>query len=397
MPSLAIPRRSPTVARHRRAALIAGALAGAAPTRARADADAAPTPTDVAIAGYVEAYYQAHLQAPSNHVTAQRAFDGRNRTFVLANAVLDVTATRGRVGARIALQTGTTGAGAYQGEPNLPAVGGAAGNDGDVWRHLQLATMTIAAPRQVAIEAGLFPSPIGLEVIPVKDGWTWSRSNLFVALPAYHAGINVSRRLGAGVTARLHAWNGWNAALDADATPTVGASIAHASATTSAQLLYVAGVERAPGAAEGRPVRHVLDAYVQRALSPSVSLAGHADAGLEAGALGTSRWAGGAACGRVALSRTLAVAARVDAVREWRGHATAGDASSIVLPTRWVASATTALSYAPLAGMSLRTELRHDQAADPIFFGGDVAQAQGRDVPTRRQQTTVTVGATAWF
>ena len=69
--------------------------------------------------------------------------------------------------------------------------------------------MTIAAPREISVEVGLLPSPIGLEVIPTKDNWNWSRSNLFFALPAYHAGVDVGRPLGRGWTARLQVCNGW--------------------------------------------------------------------------------------------------------------------------------------------------------------------------------------------
>lgn len=351
-------------------------------------AQAAPDdePVEVTVGGYVEAYVQANLQRPADRVTRLRAFDDRSGALALANAVVDVQAQRGRVRARIALQAGTTGASYYQAEPSLPAAGGAPASDAALWRHLQAATMTIAAPRDITVEAGLFPSPIGLEVIPTKDNWTWSRSDLFFALPFYHAGLNVSRPLTRHLTARLHAWNGWNAALDGNDTPTGGASLAYADATTSAQLLYVAGVERPEGAPEGQPVRHLVDAYVQHAVSDVASVALHVDGGGEAGDLGTSRWLAGAAYGRLALSDTLAVAARVDLVREWTGGA-----SPILLPTRWLGSATTTLAYQPLDGLALRLEYRHDQAADPVLVGDAAGQ------PTRRQQDTFTVGGVAWF
>jgi hypothetical protein len=379
-----------------RRALAACALAVAIPTRARADAEpppAEPPATEVQVGGYVEAYYQAHLQRPRNRVASQRAFDGRTDSFALANAVVDVQARRGRIAARIALQAGSTGAAYYQGEPTLPGAGGAPTNDGGVWRHLQLATMTIAAPRDVAVELGLFPSPIGLEVIPSKDDWNWSRSTLFFALPAYHAGVNVSRPLGGGVTARLHGWNGWNAALDGNATPTLGGSLALADERTSAQLLYVAGVERAPGAAEGTPVRHVLDAYVQRALSDRASVAVHVDAGLEPGDRGTSTWLAGAAYGKIALTRRLSAAVRLDAFRERPGTSDAGRASPIFFPSRWTGAGTVTLGYAPAEGCLLRLEVRHDQATGEVYFDGDVVG----DAPTSTRQDTLTLGAVAWF
>lgn len=371
--------------------------AAAEPTAAEPTA-AAPAPI-ITVGGYVEAYYQLHLQAPSNRITNLRGFDDRSRTFTLGNVALDVQATRGPVSARVMLQVGATPATYYLAEPALPGTGSVAASDGALWRHLQTATATWRAPRDVTVDVGLFTSPIGPEVIPVKDDWNQSRSNLFFGLPFYHTGVQVSRPLGGGWTGKLHVYDGWNSVTDNDGAPSIGASASYASPRTSAQLLYLGGVERAAGAPAGTPWRHLVDVIVQRALTDQVSVMVHADAGVERTDLGTSGWYAAAAYGKVALTPRVYVAGRGDAFHETvaaRGGVSAG---AIFWPTAWVASATATLAYQPADGLSLRLELRHDHAASDAFFGGDVA-GDGVGAPftfNRDHQDTATVGVTAWF
>lgn len=356
---------------------------------------AEPAPSAITVAGYVEAYYQLHLQAPSNRITNLRGFDDRSRTFTLSNAALDVKGERGRVSARVVLQVGSTPSTYYLAEPVAPGTSSVNPSGPARWEHLQTAMIALAAPRAITVEAGLFPSPIGIEVIPVKDNWNWSRSNLFFGLPFYHTGVHVLRPLGGGWTGKLHVYNGWNSVVDNNATPSVGVSLGYASATTTAQLLYLGGVERATGAPEGRPVRHLFDALVQRALTDDVSVMAQADAGVEPQARGTSAWLAGALYGKLALSPRLYAAVRGDYFRE----RVADGAGAIFWPVRWVGSGTLTVAYLPADGASVRLEYRHDHAAGPAYFGGAVT---GDGVtqpfePNRSMQDTATLGVTAWF
>lgn len=369
------------------------AILAAAPGPAAAEGT--PAPATVTVGGYVETYYQLHLQDPSNRITNLRGFDHRSRTFTLSSVALDVTATRDRVTARVVLQVGPTPSTYYLAEPAHPGSGSVAASGTDTWKHLQSAVVTIAAPRQVTVEAGLFTSPIGPESLAVKDNWSWSRSNLFFGLPAYHTGVHARRPLGGGWTGKLHAYAGWNAAVDNNDLPSVGVSAAYGDDATTAQLLYLGGVERAEGAAEGTPWRHLVDAYVQRALTDDVTVLAHADGGVERGDLGTSWWLAGALAGKLALSPCLYAAARADAFRE----RVPGTAGAIFWPTSWLASGTLTVGYQPADGVSVRLEYRHDHAASAAFFGGEVAGDGVTDpyVPTRRAQDTVTLGLVAWF
>lgn len=366
---------------------------------ARAEETPDPDPPVITIGGYLETYVQLNLRRPSNQLTNLRGFDDRDRTFTISNAALDVKGERGPLLARITFQVGSTGATYYQAEPTLAGSSGVNASGPDLWRHLQQATLAYSTRGKVVIDAGLFPSPIGPEVIPVKDNWNWSRSDLFFGLPFYHTGIRVAVPLGRGWTGMVHAYSGWNSVVDNNATPSVAASATYAGPRVSGQLLYFGGVERSPGAREGRPWRNLLDAYATIAASERTSVLVHVDGGIEPGRLGRSAWLAGALYGKVQLRSKLYVAARADCFREWVPADVDVRADPVFWPTPWIASGTATLAYQPAVGLSVRLELRHDGAKTPVFFGGDVV-GDGSTVPyvpNRRAQDTVTLGATAWF
>ena len=363
------------------------------------DPDPAPAPAPaISVGGYLEAYYQLHLQNPSNRLTSLRGFDNRSRTFTLSNVAVSMSGVKGPLGARVVLQFGHTPATYYLAEPTSPGGGGANASSAELWRYLQAASVTAALPGDWTLEAGLFPSPIGPEVIPVKDNFNWSRSNLFFGLPFYHTGVTLARPLGGGWTGKLHVYNGWNSVVDNNGAPSVALSAAYTDARTSAQVLYFGGVERAAGGPAGEPWRHLVDVVVQHALTDDVTLLAQADAGAESTDVGTSWWAAGALYGKVALGSELYVAARGDYFREEVAAEGGSSAGAIFWPTSWMASATATLAYQPAEGVSARLEVRHDQAADDVFFGGDVADdGSGGFVANRAAQDTVTLGVTTWF
>jgi hypothetical protein len=377
-----------------------------APALARADAGVAAeqpasTTSRISVGGYLEAFYQLHLQNPSNRITNLRGFDNRSRTLTLSNVALETTAERGPVATRIILQVGHTPSTYYLAEPTSPGTSGANSSSGELWKYIQTAYLTGRLPRAWIVEAGLFLSPIGPEVIPIKDNFNWSRSNLFFGLPFYHAGATVSHELGRGWTGKLHVYNGWNSVVDNNGYPSIALSAAFASEdrSTTGQLLYFGGVERAPGAAEGRPSRHLFDAYVQHALTHRFTVMAHGNTGLEPNDIGTSAWAAGAIYGKVSLADKTYLALRGDYFYEKVATDGATSAAAIFWPTRWITSGTASLVHQPIDGVSLRAEYRHDHAASDVFFGGAVLAdpMSLQPLPNRRTQDSVTMGVVTWF
>ena len=340
------------------------------------EAHADDPPSKITLGGYVETYYSLNTRLPSNHITNLRGFDNRERTFMLSNAVLDANAERGPLKARITLQVGST--------PDTYYVASDA-----TFKNIQQATLAYT-PNALTFEAGLFPSPIGIEVFPVKDNWNWSRSNLTIGLPPYHAGVRASVPLGGNWTGTLHVYNGWANVLDNNSYPSVAASASYTSEHLTGQVLYFGGIER------DTAWRNLLDAYATYAITEQTSVAAQLDAGVEPNDFGTSGWFAAALYGKVQLSPKLFAAARADYFREW----VADMATPIFWPTPWLASGTLTLAVQPIDGLSLRAELRHDHADTNAFYGGTVVgdgTAMNPYLPNRRAQETLTLGATAWF
>lgn len=358
----------------------------------------APDATAITVAGYVETYYQLNVRDPSNGTSNLRV-DHRHNSITLQNAVIDVQGARGPAHARIAWQLGAVPPLAYSAEPAISPAGSAPASAGPIWQHLQQAWAGGTTAGGLAVDAGVFLSPLGPESLAVKDDWNWSRSNLFFALPFYHAGVRVTRPLGGGWTGQAWLVNGWNDAVDRNHGKSAIIGAGYAGAKTSATLLYNGGVERPPGAAEGDAWRHLIDANATYAVSDQLSVLGHVNAGIEPGDAGTTKWAGAAAYVKYAVSSEVDLAARGDYFREWQGESGAMTAGAIFFPVEWVASATVTGTWRPAPNLLIRAEYRHDQAPSDVFFDGDVAGdgTAAPFVPNAEAQDTITLGAVAYF
>ena len=358
---------------------------------------------DVTVGGYFEEYYQLSVQDPSNRITNERAYDNRSRTFTLSNVAVDFASDTGPISEQVILQIGHTPSTYYLAEPISRGTSSVDTSTGELWKYIQTATLTAHAPRDLAISAGLFLSPIGIEVIPVKGNWNWSRSNLSFGLPNYLTGATVAHPLGCdtGWTGKLGVFNGWSSVVDNNGVPSVMALVAYADKQTSttAQVLYFGGIERPTGAPEGQPWRNLLDAFAQTAVTADASIAAQGDAGVESGDLGTSWWAAAAGYVRVRLAAPLYAAARGDYFYAKSGTANGVSSSPIFWPARWVAEGTVTLAYQALDKMSVRLEYRHDRASSAMYFGGTVTTdpITNAFVPNRDAQDTVTLGITGWF
>ncbi|MCA3013140.1 MAG: porin [Myxococcaceae bacterium] len=366
----------------------AAALVGGAPTAAQA----------FDLSGYVEAFYQWNFNEPSNGLTAWRGFDNRHNTFTLGNAAVDLQWDYENVVGRLALQVGHTPASYYLAEPGRSGASGVNATSAELWRFVQQGFVGYRFPvgRGLLLQAGLFLSPVGPEGIAVRDNWNWSRSTLFFALPYYHTGVRASVPLGDRWAVTVAAYNGWNSVVDGNAEKSVSVQATWAVPDRVAvSVLYFGGVERPPGAPEGRAWRHLADAHVTWFATPRLALLGHLDVGLEPSALGLSGWAGAALSGRLELRPWLFLAARGDVLHERVPEG--GAAIFFGLPL--VGSATATVDVRPHPRVSVRLEYRRDQASAPIYFRG-LVEGDGQGVPwvpSRSAQDTLTVGATSWF
>lgn len=340
--------------------------------------------------GYVEGAYGWNLGQPASGVNALRGFDGRHNHLSLLNASLEGAWTGAHTFGKVALQAGPQGRSIYGAEPSLGAGPAVAPNDTSLWEHVQQAYGGFLVPglETLSVEGGLFLSPVGPESVRAHESWNLSRSNLFVALPFYHAGARATLKTPRGWALTLGAFNGWNNAADNNGDKSL---LLHAvgdlTPTLALSALYFGGVERSAGSPEGDPWRHLLDAHLTWRPHPRVETLLHANAGGEDGAFGWHAWQAGALYARLDLvgQGRAWLAARADLLREDRPQ----EAGPIFWPTRWFGSGTLTLDLRPWPQekVALRLEYRRDQAQAPLFAAGSEAD---------KAQDTVTLGLSVW-
>ena len=355
------------------------------------------------VGGYVETYYSYNFRRPSNGVTEFRAFDNRHNSISLQAIALDVGWASRSVAAHVVLQAGSA-ANTYYGasEPTIAGTPLTPGTTPAAVRAIQQATLAWSPlPDQLVVDAGLFLSPIGPESLATHQNFHWSHSPLFFALPFYHAGARVQWLPNAAHAIRLGVYNGWNNALDNNAEKTLGLDYTYKpTGRATVGAAYFGGVERPTGAPEGRAWRNLFDVYLLYTPIRRLQTLLNTDVGFEPNTLGLSGWAAGNLSARVELMSWLFTAARGSLFLERRAESARVQAAAIAIPSSRVAAATLTLEAVPAKHVSCKLELRQDAAKTPIYFAGAVAgdgSANAPYLPNARSQTTLTLGATAWF
>jgi hypothetical protein len=251
------------------------------------------------------------------------------------------------------------------------------------------------------VELGVFLSPVGPESLAQRDNWNWSRSNLFFGLPFYHTGLRATYALTPQINLTAGVINGWNSVVDNNDEKSVYGLFYLALGERFAwSVLYMGGVERPPGAPEGRAWRNLFDTYITWLPNSWLSLGAQVDGGFEPNAFGTSSWFAAALAARFRLARWCYLAARGDVFLEnVPSNAMGVSAAPIFWPAPWVAEGTATLDLRPVDFISVRLEYRHDHAGAAMYYAGNVVSdpATGVGVANARAQDTLTVGTTAWF
>ena len=356
----------------------------------------------VRFSGYIEGYYGWNFGDPSNGITDFRAFDSRHNAVMLLNASLaaDWTAKQGY--GRLSLQVGTTADTYYASEISDDGSAGTGGHNPDIFKAIQeaYAGTQVGKGSPVKIEAGVFLSPIGPENMAIKDQWNLSRSNLFYAFPFFHLGVRTIVPIGDNSTVTLSVFNGWDSILDKNDQKTIALAFHHIFASDiEVDVQYFVGVERARGAAEGAPLRHLVDAWVKLPLHPRFWILLDFDGGFEAGDLGTSSWLSGGLWTRWQVADEVFLATQSDFLTETRGQKDGKTASWIFFPTDWISSHSLCLEKRFGDFASAKLEFRQDMAASPLYFKGQVQTdlISNAYIANADSQQTLTLALTSWF
>jgi hypothetical protein len=364
-----------------------------------ATGSAAPEATSYKLTGYIEAYYGYNFNRPSNLITAFRGFDNHTNSFTIENAVLDFTGSLGKVSVHIALQDGHTPAAYYSQEPNTPAESGVGASNADLWRLIQQALIAYKASDKLMFDAGIFLDPIGPESLAIKDQWNWSRSDLFYALPFYHAGVRAAYAITDKLTGEAFITNGWNDIVNSNPYPCIAGQLTYTTPTLTIAGSYFGGIEPPTGSPEGQPWRHLFDLTGIWKASDDWSFAAQANAGFENNPVGTSSWIDGAAYARYQLSKRFYTAGRVDAAHEHDAENATNTIPRLFFPADDVQSATATLGLQMTGNLTLMLEYRYDHSSTPMFYEGTVLVGGPKNLALANTtfQDTLTLGAVGWF
>ena len=233
---------------------------------------------DIQANAFASLGYISNLNMPQDQTIGLRYFDNRANTFSVDLAELVVqkaVAKAGDAGFRIDLTAGTF-AGLTQ------SAGLSLGDNAD----LQQAFASYIAPLGTGLrfDVGKFVTHMGYELIEGYDGYNdnYSRSLLFnYAIPLTHTGVKASYSPSSKVSLMAMVVNGWDDAIDNNASKSVGAQLMVKPADPVALYVnYIGGPEIADN---NGSIRHVIDLVGTVTVNPVLSLGVNADFGTEGG------------------------------------------------------------------------------------------------------------------
>lgn len=388
-------------------ALTATSSAWAETAPAESVTAAATLPDGLTITGYTEMHFGYDFGDPSigasnERIIVQRGYDNRHNTFQVDNVLLDTTYQRGPIQTKLALQFGSTPASYYALDRVGAGTTAVSGTGPELFKYIQQALITARLNESgtVTAQAGLFVTPVGPEVLAVKDNWNWSRSNVFYGLPCYHVGAKLNWIPADKWTLTALVMNGWNNAIDINGGKTLGVQAAYAGEVVTGSVLFFTGQERGDNVAEGKPWRHMLDAWMQVAVHERLSLMAHVNAGLEDHNIGKQTWLAAALYARLKMAERWFLAVRGDVFTEQVPTNAAGvTATANYYPASRMQSVTGTVEWKATDFISLRAEVRNDGANGDIFVKGHVDTIPGGIDPVGNtaNRTTGLLGVTAWF
>ena len=358
----------------------------AAPPTPPAEEAPAPTALEALVSrlkveGGADVYYGYNFNRPADgasFIPGTGTTAKRDNELTLNLASLGLSLEPAPVGFRVLVGIGTAVEVVHAAEPVGPATGP------DVWRFLQQASLSFAHG-PLTLEAGVYPSHIGLESFQSQLNWTYTRSWMGELSPYYQTGLKGTWKFSDAWSAQLHLLNGWQTIGDNNRGKALGTQVAYAGERLSAAFNTFMGEE---GSGDAMGPRLFADVVATYAVTDAFSLAATADVGTQRRpGQDAALWYGAGLNVRVQVARPVAVAARAEFYND-RDGLISGTAQRLV-------EGTLTLEVKPAEHLVLKLEARHDRSTADVF-GGSETTAEGTPVP-RSTQTLVVAGATAYF
>jgi hypothetical protein len=238
----------------------------------------------------------------------------------------------------------------HAGEPNGP----------DELRHVYQASIAYRLRNGLVLEAGIYPSHIGLEGFYAKENWNYTRSWLGELSPYYQTGIKASYSFNGHWSAQFHVVNGWQLIHDNNDGKSIGTQLAYTNGPVTASLNTFIGPELAD---DNDSLRKLVDVVVLYRVTPKMQLGGSFDLGAqERPNAGDARWRGAGALGRYAFTERHAIVIRAEEFRD----PDAGISGS----AQTLREATLTYELRPREHLILKFETRYDRSTARVFADG---------------------------
>jgi len=292
----------------------------AARVSAQTPAPAAPPPapsSSIEFGGLADIYYDFYSTKPTGDAP-YRNFNTKHNSFAfsMAEVWLNKAPTAdSRAGFRVKLNFGPATTNIIHatepGGPSLQNIQEAYGSYlADVGKGLQL-------------DAGIFVTPVGAEVIEAKDNPNYSRSLLFaLAEPYYHSGVRATYSPSDKVTVMGGIVNGWNNVVDNNTGKTILGSVTiKPTAALSIIENYVTGPEQPSTNSSWRNFSDTVASYTY---NPMVTLMGSYDYGHETygGTTPSAHWQGVAAYAKIQATKVVTFTPRYEYYNDATGWST---------------------------------------------------------------------------
>jgi Putative beta-barrel porin-2, OmpL-like. bbp2 len=317
---------------------------------------AAPEPPSVEVGGLVDTYYDYYSTKPADNAPF-RNFDTKHDQFALSMAEIwlkKAPTDSSRVGFNFKLSFGPASSEFIHGaEPG-----------GSTYQNIQEAYVSYLAPagKGLQIDAGVFVTPAGAEVIEAKDNPNYSRGLLFaLAIPYYHSGLRLTYNPSDKVTVMGGVVNGWNNIVDNNTGKTLmGAVTLKPTGQVTVYSDYLGGPEQPDTNSNWR---HLSDTVVTFTAAPNVSVIGNYDYGHEAFGDGSVHWQGVAGVVKYQATPTVAFAPRLEYFDDADGFST-GTAQKLK-------EVTATLELKASDSLLWRIEYRNDWSDQEVFVKSD--------------------------
>jgi hypothetical protein len=289
----------------------------AAPAVAQTPAPAAPPPAaSTEFGGLVDVYYDFYSNSPP--ADAQyRNFDTKHNQFAFSMAevwLAKAPTADSRAGFKVKLNFGpATSNFIHATEPG-----------GSPYQNVQEAYGSYLASvgKGVTLDAGIFVTPAGAEVIEAKDNPNYSRGLLFaLAIPYYHSGVRATYSPNDKFTLMGGVVNGWNNVVDNNSGKTILGSVTFKpSGALSLIENYMTGPEQA---GTNDSWRNLSDTVVSYTASPTLTLIANYDYGHESYATTPSaHWQGFAVYAKILANKTVTFTPRYEYYDDASGWST---------------------------------------------------------------------------